>query len=84
MGTQRTILSPFTKGCRVHAALMRLCQFFWGVYGAKPFGENTSSEYDIPTPQRAISPRYAPQCVILAGGAIALSMTPSGDVLIAS
>ena len=35
LGTQRTILSPFTKGCRGHDALMRLNQFFWGVSDAK-------------------------------------------------
>ena len=84
-GTIRIILSPFTKGCRVRGALMRVMKFFAGVFHAYPLWVSADTSVKLPRWRHGGEWGLDSRSTgILAGGAIALSMTPSGDVLIAS
>ena len=77
--SQRTNLSPFTKGCRDWGAPMRLKQF---LPGTPVPCDRTSLRYPL---QNSLfgAARSGTQC-ILAEGAIVRSMTLCGGVLVAS
>ena len=80
--SDRTNLSPFTKGCRDRGAPMRLTQFL-DVKRFRPFAQPACRCVFLLL-RFVIGVAFASQAIILAEGAIVRSMTLCGGVLVAS